>query len=283
FSSSAKQRRQFLGLGAFVGTFALAIITWNSQQQALQDQLMRDAILKVTSPTMIQSLARRLESFVREANQAASSGNVDKAFKLYQFLVALKGLEREIETSIDPTSFNSVLSEREYIQDTAIAVEASLAKLIRAERLPKLRKELVEGNIGQFQVFEPAFDDSEIEVSNYSALETQFTPGALRTTYTLLMHEEGANADLDKDGLLIEGEENLLPCELLEDIEKLWRETTGNRCGWFGKADYSQPSCIELDGQSLVFMLFSGMRSSIPLIEDRLSQQCQILNLAEQK
>lgn len=123
--------------------------------------------------------------------------------------------------------------------------------------------------------------DSEIEGDYFSpaAQEQQFT-GALQTTYSMLMGKNGANADRNQDGYFTDGEEELIPCATLEELEQLWRKYTQYRCGWYGEnSDREAPNCQELGGQTLTIMLFYGVLN--PEFKKRLSTQCEAVKLPE--
>jgi hypothetical protein len=56
-----------------------------------------------------------------------------------------------------------------------------------------------------------------------------------------------------------------MPCEILIEIEKLWRRATQNHCGWFGpNSEISDESCVELRSQTLTSVIFSDS-STFPI------------------
>ena len=90
----------------------------------------------------------------------------------------------------------------------------------------------------------------------------RFSEGALQTTYKIIHDDFGIGADLDKKGSINNQDEaELIPCSILKEIEKLWREATG--CGWYDKLvknRFINPHCIQgtssnkgLDLSSFVF------------------------------
>ncbi|NEQ67195.1 MAG: hypothetical protein F6K21_17145, partial [Symploca sp. SIO2D2] len=108
----------------------------------------------------------------------------------------------------------------------------------------------------------------------------QYT-GALKTTYAILMREAGAHADRNNDGYLTEGEEKLLPCQTLKEIEELWRKFTENRCGWYGSEDFFEAlDCHELEGITLTSKV--SILSRVYLMEKRLVEQCQVVSVSQQ-
>ena len=83
----------------------------------------------------------------------------------------------------------------------------------------------------------------------------------------------GIGADQNSDGILNEGEENALPCDTLKEIEQLWRNSTNDRCGWYGSQDILEPKCTELKGRTLRSILMYP--PALPEFEKRL-KQCSI-------
>jgi 23S rRNA pseudoU1915 N3-methylase RlmH len=92
----------------------------------------------------------------------------------------------------------------------------------------------------------------------FADFEKKFEPGALQPTYKILMREFGAKADLNDDGLITNPKEaSRMPCEILVEIEKLWRRATQNRCGWFApNFETIEESCVELKSQTLTNVIF---------------------------
>lgn len=268
-----------LGLsGLTTGLIITGIITLLARQQAARDQVIRETVLKETTPDLVRELSQRLPSFVKIAEKAKNSRKFEKALANYQFLVGLKQMDSQIEFSANPDDFSELKSEIKQIQRVAEQAEKPLAEVISLAQIPILEEQLKAGNFGVRKLVAP---NSEIE-GNYfgpAAGDRQFT-GALQTTYRILMMENGANADRNQDGLLIDGEEQLIPCATLEEIEELWRKHTQGRCGWYGKnSDREAPNCQELEGQTLAIKIIDNF--AIPHFHQRLSAECQVVQLPE--
>lgn len=108
----------------------------------------------------------------------------------------------------------SIIVKNHTISKTA---ETSLSKIITQTQLPQLERQLKANNFGKLQT------------PDFALFENQYT-GALKVTYAILMREQGSKADINNDGYLTEGEQALLPCQTLKEIEQLWRKYTQNRC-----------------------------------------------------
>ncbi|NET46430.1 TIR domain-containing protein [Okeania sp. SIO2B3] len=267
---------RFIFSGLTTGLIITGIITWLAQQQAARDQLIRDAVLKITTPDLVRQLSQRLPSFVKIAEKAKNSRNFEKALANYQFLVGLKQMENQIKYSPNSDSLSELKSEREQIQRVAEQAEESLAEVISLSQIPRLEEQLKAGDFGVQKL-----SGSEIEGDYFSpaAQEQQFT-GALQTTYMILMGKNGANADRNQDGLFTDGEEELIPCATLEELEQLWRKYTQYRCGWYGEnSDREAQDCQELEYKTLTIMLFYGVLN--PEFNKRLNTQCQVVKLLE--
>jgi energy-coupling factor transporter ATP-binding protein EcfA2 len=91
--------------------------------------------------------------------------------------------------------------------------------------------------------------------------EKQYTEGALKKTYLILIKKDfGAGADLNGNGRVDRWEEAYqIPCQLLIDLEKLWRS---KGCSWYDSPDspYS-PTCRGhgLHQTALVDLIFADL------------------------
>jgi hypothetical protein len=65
-------------------------------------------------------------------------------------------------------------------------------------------------------------------------------------------------ADIDRSGIILSKEESArMPCEVLKEIENLWRSYTKNKCGWYGSNNkLLAPECDALNGISLTNSVF---------------------------
>ncbi|UBF27458.1 hypothetical protein K9N68_05795 [Kovacikia minuta CCNUW1] len=102
--------------------------------------------------------------------------------------------------------------------------ENSLAEMLHKYRIPQLEIDLNNKQFGSRKIGVP-----------FTSSGDHFEEGALKTTYTILLRETGAGADLNKNGEIDTREEaNQMPGETLREIEDLWRKATSNNCGWIG-------------------------------------------------
>ena len=126
------------------------------------------------------------------------------------------------------------------LRKTHIAISQQAVNALQSaifdHRFPMLEIQLKQGQFGRVLDAAPG------------SLDQQFEPGAIQTTYLILMREFGYHADFNDDGFLDKPEEAILiPCETIITLEKLWRKFTENRCGWYGSDSYfEQASCTEL-------------------------------------
>lgn len=249
-----------------VATFIFGIIAfigfgWLQREESLQ--IIRDVALGIELPT--PKLLKILPDFLTEANRhkrAEGAEDIARALAYYrQILTKTNQLQKQMVES--PEEFEDIAEDKQVVKYISERAHKSLVDTIRKYRLPQLENELKDGNFGA--LVDP----------NTLKFENQYT-GALRTTYAILMRPKGAKADINNDGYINEGEEELLPCEILAEIEALWRQFTEDRCGWYGSNSiYEEPNCRELGGHTLIVKL--SVRSSIYLIERRLSKQCQVV------
>ena len=269
--------RNLIGAGLVIATLFAGAFAWRNLQQSQRDELIRDAVIGVTTPEIVSELAQRAPNYLKVADKAKDAGNVEKALTDYRFLVSLRNLEERIDQN--QAEYVNLSKERKIIQDIATQAENSLAQVINTYQLPQLEKELQQGNFGKLKQSNSSTADSP-EFGDFSQYENQYT-GALRTTYTILMREAGAHADRNNDGYLTEGEEKLLPCNTLQEIEALWRKFTQNRCGWYGSEDFFEdPDCRELEGITLTSKV--SILSRVYLMEKRLVEECQVVSVSQE-
>jgi hypothetical protein len=244
------RRNQRLRVGSFIGSAVATIVgfgifAWQQQQLSQLAQLVRYASFKTMTPDMAKSISRSLPQLLENANLNQRNGEITKALDDYRQIVF-------ISNSLQPKVKNNTIITKS---------EASLSKIITQTQLPQLERELKANNFGK------------LEKPDFALFENQYT-GALRVTYATLMREQGAKADINNDGYLTEGEQLLLPCQTLKEIEELWRKYTQNRCSWRRGSDlHLQPDCKELGGQTLTSAVF--WQPTIYLVKQRFDQ-CQL-------
>jgi ABC-type oligopeptide transport system ATPase subunit len=243
---------------AFPVMIAISVLMFALQQQHSFNSI--EAIFLDTDtqrildvlPTVLQQAHNQKAEVDRLANTASDEDaiayyqthkpEIDQSFAYYrQILRATGRLQQQIEQQPEAlvTSFNhreTHSSTSQSIHIISQEAEASLAGLILKYRIPQLRVYLKQPN--------PEFGSLK-EKSNTTDFEEQYTEGALRTTYEISMRGSGAGADLNNDGLIRDQQEaKQLPCKVLQEIERLWREATQGQCGWYGPKDENfNPNC----------------------------------------
>jgi hypothetical protein len=244
-----------IGLVAVISAGAFAWWRQEQSQQAVYDAWSK-LNLAYKEPSQLTTSADFLKLAEQRAQERLKAKDIDRALGYYRQIRAdanqIIGTFPDNSTQKTDTQVISEISER---------AEQSLAKIIRDNRLSQLRIELKNHQYGE---------RLEYKLTDF---ENRFSPGALRTTYKVLMRDFGAGADLNNDGEIAAPiEANQIPCETLKEIENLWRGMTDDRCGWYGlSSSYtgSPTNCRELNGLTLTQMMFN-----LPFenpIEDRLN------------
>jgi energy-coupling factor transporter ATP-binding protein EcfA2 len=85
---------------------------------------------------------------------------------------------------------------------------------------------------------------------------------ALDKTYHILIKDYGVDFDGNKE--ISEIEANLLHPSLIQEIERIWRQNTDGKCGWYGlnpQTPYQAPECNQLNGLALIEQLFPDATS----------------------
>lgn len=230
------------------------IFSWQQQQQTLRArQVFYDLSLGVPVPT--PELISMLPELLEEAKQLSQQDEeVERSIAYYAQIL------RQIQ-KLQKTSQELSQSQRETIKEVLQAAKPSVITLIKKEHITLLQQQLDKGRVGE-------------RVSNIHAdLEKQFTD-ALQTTYKILMLDTGA--DINRDGNLDSLDEiELIPCEILLQVQDKWQVETQNRCSFRGQDGVfsKSPHCQELGEENLTTTLFAFPPSQ-SLLNQRL-QACE--------
>ncbi len=241
----AAQRTAGAAIVSFVVILTSGGFAWWQRQQSLR--IIQDVSLGIDVGT--PQLLAVLPDFLNIADRYQQAGDADRALSYYRQI--LTQTSKLLNPSRQDPGANGHFplppQAQQKLQDIANQAEKSLIATIHKHRLPQLETQLKNRQIGKLHQNTSLLD-----------FENQYEPGALQTTYTILMRQSGAKADLNDDGELQTPEEaQRMPCETLKEIEQLWRQATQNRCGWYGPKDaYIAPACSELNGQTLTTTIF---------------------------
>jgi len=264
---------------------------WLQQHQA--EQSLQSFMLGVEPPT--SELLNKLPSYLKQADKLSQhTGNEkDIALSIGYYHAILKNTTN-IETKLrenfqELSSLKRAKKESKSISEKALK---SLINIILNERFSPLEEDIKLNNFGRFktqkelirerkiesQLRGEFFDENKDIIYDYLNLENNYTDGAIKKTYEILMTKFGFGADVNSNGLLDQTEASRIPCIILKKIEELWRNQTKNRCGWYGSiSEISAPECNELESKSLIFTIFVPPYD-IPL--ERL-EQCQITSIKD--
>jgi hypothetical protein len=236
----AAQRTTLAAVASFLIILIAGGFSWWQRQQSLRILQDVSAGIEVGTPQLLSLLP----DFFKIANQQKRRGEIDRALAYYRTtLTESKQLLQPAENEAIQLS----AAEQEQLENLVLDTEQALVETIISDRLPELEAQLSQGGIGQLL--------DETSLLDY---EEQYTEGALKTTYAILLREWGTKADLNDDGELQTPEEaEYLPCDLLKAIDALWRKHTGDRCGWFAQdSAYQSAECEELDELTLTQKIF---------------------------
>lgn len=211
-----RKRQQVGGVVAFFSIIAIAAAVFGVQQQRARQTL--EAVFLSSNPAQVTQALPKFFETAQQLESNPSKENVRLALSYYREIVAVTNkLLKD-----NPGSFETALKQG---RDRA---EDRLATLIAEHRIAELKRYLTVKKFGEL-----------ISGKEFTTFEKQFTEGALQTTYKLLMRDFGAGADRNNDGQLSENEAELLPCDTLTTIEKLWQKAKKS-CSW------DDEICIEI-------------------------------------
>jgi hypothetical protein len=246
--SRRRQRRDQVAIATLlVGISSLVVIAQSQRsQRQFQEQYAAVLVGAETSPNLVQVLPKALKTAERQTERE----NIDAAVESYK---ALLTATRRFESAAQRPDGGFQEGDRQIIQTTAQQAEANLARLLAQHYIPAVAQDLEKQRWG-----------SLIDGTMLTDHEAQYEPGALRSTYTLLMRKPGLKADLNDNGQLDATEAFLIPCPTLAALENLWRQATKNRCGFRAEDDnYFDDNCAELLGHTLSDRIFNRSDSFI--------------------
>ena len=137
---------------------------------------------QATTPDLLRDLPR----FLTIAHNRHQAGETDTALSYYQkILTEVAKLQRQAQKQPHAFSAQS-LTKLKSVQQTA---EQALVEILQVKLIPSLETSLQNSQIGRL-----------LPQSNLLDYENQYTEGALKTTYILLLTPQGAHADVNQDG-----------------------------------------------------------------------------------
>jgi energy-coupling factor transporter ATP-binding protein EcfA2 len=276
------RRRWRMGIAIAFPTIITTIITLSTllfAEQEKQSQKDRDAIFLSSDTTEVLAALpkvlqqahiykKQVDKFQDPDDEEGAiayynthSREIKIAFAYYRQLLKVAGeLQGQVQSNSDLLTTETVETISQMLNQVLQESENSLAELLLKYRIPELKQYL-------FMKPDPKFGQLLMKTRKED-FENQYTEGALRTTYELLMRNSGTGADLNDDGLIRDQQEaNQLPCEVLKEIERLWRQATGDRCGWYGpESEHEDPDCKVLDiNASTLTMSIFGFPTEFPV------------------
>jgi len=207
-------------------------IAWQETRQKQYLEVTRDGLIGNINPELI----RILPDLMEEAIQLKNAGNYERSITFLKGIINFISQLNKIELK------NIDLEKLEELEEQA---KKLLTHTVIDRRISKIENAFQSIGTGKLR------GDADL-----SYFENQFTDGALKETYKVLMLDIGA--DIDRSGIILSEEESIrMPCEVLKEIEHLWRSYTENRCGWYGSKDkLIAPECDDLYGISLTNSVF---------------------------
>jgi hypothetical protein len=225
-------------------------------------------------------LLEKLPSYLKYANQLKRPEKLDLVLAYHRrILSASDELQSYIE--LNPKEHSKLFQKAKTLEIRGQA-EKSIIQVITEYQLPKIRELLRSGQRGRRKTeaelerdrrkINPNFNPEKDEIYDYLNLEDNFTEGALRDTYGVLMGKFGLGADGNGNGMLDKNEASRIPCILLKELEEVWKQETNHHCGWYGKNFEVAPECQQLEGHTLTTLIFEP---PYDIVLDRFDQ-CRI-------
>ncbi|MGJ3248645.1 MAG: hypothetical protein ACFE0I_21515 [Elainellaceae cyanobacterium] len=204
----------------------------------------------INSNLTLPELLEELPDFLDAANMRVKAGEVNLGKAYYQKIIT-ETVKFERAINDDSNEFHP--KDKQIIQSLRLEAEEALVKIVSDNEIPILEIYLAQGQIGKLKPETSMLD-----------FENQYTDGARKVTYEILMRPTGVGADANADGEINNLEEaQRMPCKILEEIEKLWRQYTNSHCGFYGEDFYVDGDCKDLGGRTLTESVFFGGFDSI--------------------
>ena len=247
-------------------TAGLAVISLAAGFSWLQTrhQEAEAEILRATLDSQPQeALLPTAKRLLGEAKRLERRQDIEQALEYYRKLMLYSSNAVEvnpIEDACEPTnqSFAGIYC----------SAQKHLIQVVEEYRLSVLEQQIKNDEIG------------EVVGSQISAREEQFSEGALKTTYAILMSEYGIGADYSGEGKLSASEADTIPCALLKRLEEIWAEQTEQKCNWIDKASTSifrNKDCESLNQKSLLQSIFGEIDDESTYFMLEQLKSCQII------
>ena len=236
------------------GTVAIFKLPWQKSNSSLEDNssLQDNSSLEDNSSkqnksslVILQNVANGIDlfspdllpilpEFLEETDELLDREQLDRAIRNYNLLITVTDkFQKYLDT--DPEEFEDLEEAEKIVTEISTKAKQFRQSEINAHRLSELKAQLKNKEFGK------------IAGLVVSKLENQYTEGAIRTTYKIIMRPDGFHADINNDGFISEAEVERIPCETLQEIERLWRKYTMDRCGWYEpESKVNNPLCKEL-------------------------------------
>ncbi|NEQ52051.1 MAG: ATP-binding protein [Leptolyngbya sp. SIO3F4] len=198
---------------------------------------------------LVSDSEKRIDAPGKELTRLLDRG--DKNLKRGENSEALPFYRKIITEALKPSEGNNSSEEETAIKDLKEQAESRISAIVHEDYIPLLEKYLGSDPqvIGEWVT-------SEIDRSDGADI---FTEGALKTTYAILVDDTGFKADINDDGdIRTVSEAERMPCESLREIERIWREATEQKCGFYGEDFYTASDCKQLNTGTIVTELFFG-------------------------
>jgi hypothetical protein len=243
-----RNKYTFIALG--LGLTVLAVFT---QQQfaarQFQEHFSKVLIGGSVDPKLIYVLPKALQI----GNQQANNNDIEASIETYKAVLVA------IQNFTNTSNLNDKdMKELENLRSKSEMALASVIEenYIKQQLEPELNRKLI-GGLNR-------------DINDVTQFENQYTEGALKTTYRILMRKPGLDLDENGNGRLDLDEVLYLPCQTLNKINELWQQATNGLCSFYGEDFYSAPECKQLSGETLSSLTFHPEFGSVQAIEDRL-------------
>lgn len=238
--NSVREKSILVGGVSTIAVVILAAISfsWQQWQERKVNELLALTTGDIVKPDLIPS-AERLVAKANGLSQSERQADIDAALSYYRATI---GFAQALDAS--------VVSERARVEELQQAAENGLVELVLMKKFEALERQL--------SADPPQIGDRT--GADNTDFDNQYSEGALQTTYNILRRQEGAKADIYDSGQISTYKEaERIPCRLLEEIEKIWREYTQNSCGWYAKGEnhaFFDSDCDSLGGDTLTAKVF---------------------------
>ncbi len=254
-SRARRMKRIIAGTISALGIIALVAsgVVWKQQTEASNMKTILDLQLGKFTPTNLDIILPILNDYLKQAKEAQNKAHQSKEAQAAQ---------------AELTAQKSAITYARAVLDIIFRIENSNLPIPEAEKATKSIKDeansvmldmILPYGINKIEQRLKAGQIGNVKDTTYLRYKEKFIPedSALKATYDVIMLDLGA--DINRIGTVSPNETNRIDCKLLNEINRIWRKHTHDKCGWYGYKQRLQGldgGCVPSRSETLAALIF---------------------------